>query len=126
LSTTNPTCCPDANPGRRGGKPASNRWATSRPITPYLLQGLRSSYLKFSDKNFVLICYFSRVLHASPFILFNHIYIRRKIKIIKILALISKMYIYLIYFTNILINQTNLLTIVSNSYLLKVWSRVSK
>jgi hypothetical protein len=25
LSTTNPTCCPHANPGRRGGKPASNR-----------------------------------------------------------------------------------------------------
>jgi hypothetical protein len=25
LSTTNPTCCPYANPGRRGGKPASNR-----------------------------------------------------------------------------------------------------
>jgi hypothetical protein len=25
LSTTNPTCCPDANPGCRGGKPASNR-----------------------------------------------------------------------------------------------------
>jgi hypothetical protein len=25
LSTTNPTCCPDANPGRRGGKPASKR-----------------------------------------------------------------------------------------------------
>jgi hypothetical protein len=25
LSTTNPTCCPDANPGRRCGKPASNR-----------------------------------------------------------------------------------------------------
>jgi hypothetical protein len=24
LSTTNPTCCLDANPGRRGGKPASN------------------------------------------------------------------------------------------------------
>jgi hypothetical protein len=22
---TNPTCCPDANPGRRGGKPATNR-----------------------------------------------------------------------------------------------------
>jgi hypothetical protein len=31
-STTNPTCCPDANPGRRGGKPASNRWATARPL----------------------------------------------------------------------------------------------
>jgi hypothetical protein len=25
LSTTNPTCCPDANPGRRGRKPATNR-----------------------------------------------------------------------------------------------------
>jgi hypothetical protein len=25
LSTTNPTCFPDANPGRRGGKPATNR-----------------------------------------------------------------------------------------------------
>jgi hypothetical protein len=25
LSTTNPTCCPDANPGRPGGKPATNR-----------------------------------------------------------------------------------------------------
>jgi hypothetical protein len=25
LSTTNPTCCPDANPGRRGGKPATIR-----------------------------------------------------------------------------------------------------
>jgi hypothetical protein len=25
LSTTNPTCCPDANPGRRDGKPATNR-----------------------------------------------------------------------------------------------------
>jgi hypothetical protein len=31
LSTTNPTCCPYANPGRRGGKPASNRRATARP-----------------------------------------------------------------------------------------------
>jgi hypothetical protein len=25
LSTTNTTCCPDANPGRCDGKPASNR-----------------------------------------------------------------------------------------------------
>jgi hypothetical protein len=25
LSTINPTCCPDANPGRRDGKPATNR-----------------------------------------------------------------------------------------------------
>jgi hypothetical protein len=43
LSTTKPTCCPYANPGRRGGKPASNRWATARPgillvfILSYLL-----------------------------------------------------------------------------------------
>jgi hypothetical protein len=25
LSTTNPTCCPDVNPGLCGGKPATNR-----------------------------------------------------------------------------------------------------
>jgi hypothetical protein len=25
LFTINPTCCPDANPDRRGGKPATNR-----------------------------------------------------------------------------------------------------
>jgi hypothetical protein len=25
LFTTNPTCCPDGNPSRRGGKPATNR-----------------------------------------------------------------------------------------------------
>jgi hypothetical protein len=25
LSTTNPTCCKEANPGHRGGKPATNR-----------------------------------------------------------------------------------------------------
>jgi hypothetical protein len=31
LSTSNPTCCLDANPGQLGGKPASNRWATARP-----------------------------------------------------------------------------------------------
>jgi hypothetical protein len=31
LSTTNPTFYKYANPGRRGGKPASNRWATARP-----------------------------------------------------------------------------------------------
>jgi hypothetical protein len=31
LSTTDPTCCPYANPGSRGGKPASNRWATVPP-----------------------------------------------------------------------------------------------
>jgi hypothetical protein len=24
LYTTNPKCCPDANPGRRGGKPVTN------------------------------------------------------------------------------------------------------
>jgi hypothetical protein len=31
LPTKNPTCCPYANPGRRGGKPASIRWAAARP-----------------------------------------------------------------------------------------------
>jgi hypothetical protein len=34
LSTTNPKCCPDANPGRRGGKPATNRlsYGTAKSI----------------------------------------------------------------------------------------------
>jgi hypothetical protein len=27
LSITKPTCYPDANPGRRGGKPATNRFS---------------------------------------------------------------------------------------------------
>jgi hypothetical protein len=27
LSTTNPTCCPDANPDDRGGEPATNRFS---------------------------------------------------------------------------------------------------
>jgi hypothetical protein len=33
LSTTNPTCCPNANPGRRSGKPATNRlrYSTAHP-----------------------------------------------------------------------------------------------
>jgi hypothetical protein len=33
LSTTNPTCCPDANPGCRGGKPASNRLSYGTAFT---------------------------------------------------------------------------------------------
>jgi hypothetical protein len=30
LTTTNPTCCPEANPGRRGGRPATNRLSNGR------------------------------------------------------------------------------------------------
>jgi hypothetical protein len=49
LSTTKPACCPDANPGRRDGKPATNRlsygtcrrlaaWAMTRPdIKTYVI-----------------------------------------------------------------------------------------
>jgi hypothetical protein len=35
LSTTNPTCCPDANPGCCGGKPATNRlsYGTAEPVS---------------------------------------------------------------------------------------------
>jgi hypothetical protein len=39
LSTTNPTCCPDANPGCRGEKPASNRLSYGTAFgTPVTLQ----------------------------------------------------------------------------------------
>jgi hypothetical protein len=33
LSITNPTCCPDANTGRRGGKPVTNRLSCSTAIS---------------------------------------------------------------------------------------------
>jgi hypothetical protein len=36
LCTTNPTCCPDANPGRRGGKPATNRFSYGTAREYYL------------------------------------------------------------------------------------------
>jgi hypothetical protein len=51
-STTNFTCCPDANPGRRGGKPATNRLsygtAFPRPVTEIALPDI-SSYSAFSE-----------------------------------------------------------------------------
>jgi hypothetical protein len=34
LSTTNPTCCSDANPGRRGGNQRLTAWATAWPDSP--------------------------------------------------------------------------------------------
>jgi hypothetical protein len=37
LSTTNPTCCPDANPGRRGGKPATNRLSYGTAVVAGIL-----------------------------------------------------------------------------------------
>jgi hypothetical protein len=55
LSTTNPTCCPDANPGRRGGKPASNRLSYDTVCPVSLLQGLRNfSYLYPSSRAMAL------------------------------------------------------------------------
>jgi hypothetical protein len=38
LSTTNPTCCPEANPGRRGGKPATNRLSYGTAFYPSLIR----------------------------------------------------------------------------------------
>jgi hypothetical protein len=44
LSTTNLTCCSDANPGRRCGKPATNRlsYGTSFYLSIYLSMALQS------------------------------------------------------------------------------------
>jgi hypothetical protein len=36
LSTTNPTCCPDANPGSRGGKPATNSLSYGTALGDYV------------------------------------------------------------------------------------------
>jgi hypothetical protein len=33
LFTTNPTCCPDVNPGRRGVKPVTNRLIYGTALT---------------------------------------------------------------------------------------------
>jgi hypothetical protein len=33
LSTTKPTCCPETKPGRRGGKPATNRLSYGTALT---------------------------------------------------------------------------------------------
>jgi hypothetical protein len=39
-----PTCCPDADPGRRGGKPATNRlsygMAVIRSLIKYILRNI--------------------------------------------------------------------------------------
>jgi hypothetical protein len=51
LSTTNPTCCPDAEPGLRGGKPATNRlsYGTALGYTSFQLFEIsrNSLYLQF-------------------------------------------------------------------------------
>jgi hypothetical protein len=45
--------CPDANPGRRGGKPATNRWSygTAKPATKFVerYRSVVSSALNMED-----------------------------------------------------------------------------
>jgi hypothetical protein len=53
LSTTNPTCCPDANPGRRGGKPATNRLSYGTAII-----GTLSKYIRKNEMDITFICRF--------------------------------------------------------------------
>jgi hypothetical protein len=50
LSTTNPTCCLDANPGRRGWKPATNRlsYGTAN-VSIYMIQSTESRDVCPSD-----------------------------------------------------------------------------
>jgi hypothetical protein len=57
LSTTNPTCCPDANPGHRGGKPATNRLSygtASVTVRTWLACELVRCLLRFSKGSFKL------------------------------------------------------------------------
>jgi hypothetical protein len=46
LSTLNPTCCPDANPGHCGGKPATNRlnYGTAFTYTLRLVPGSKPAF----------------------------------------------------------------------------------
>jgi hypothetical protein len=45
LSTTNPTCFSDANPGRRGGKPASNRLSCGTALSWWVIAFKVSRFL---------------------------------------------------------------------------------
>jgi hypothetical protein len=47
LSTTNPTSCPDANPGRRGGKPATNRLSYGTAWSKLNAQMCLQFYMKY-------------------------------------------------------------------------------
>jgi hypothetical protein len=78
LSTTNPTCCPDTNPGRRGGEPATNRLsygtASCFLITDCMhpfphTSSWRSAYLIKHRKIIFLICLL--FLSYSPVRFFN-------------------------------------------------------
>jgi hypothetical protein len=67
LSTTNPTCCPYANPGRRGGKPASNRLSYGTAFHSFL-----SRSLLISSSSFPFILILSIMLFLS--LIFFHFY----------------------------------------------------
>jgi hypothetical protein len=57
LSTTNTTCCPDANPGRRSGKPASNRLSYCTALMAKLLSILKLYSVTFQNED-KMITYF--------------------------------------------------------------------
>jgi hypothetical protein len=46
FSTTNPTCSPDGNPGRRGGKPATNCLSYSTALTLLPLGGIAHKHTR--------------------------------------------------------------------------------
>jgi hypothetical protein len=54
LSTANPTCCPYANPGRYGGKPASNRlsYGTAQGVRKYALFLVSKALIFFNFTHF--------------------------------------------------------------------------
>jgi hypothetical protein len=76
LSTTNPTCCPYANPGRRGGKPASNRCATAWPLSSCLRPlGYRDRQTKYNTdvlKNIYILSHLSRFHTLKIFKVYNN------------------------------------------------------
>jgi hypothetical protein len=60
LSTTNPTCYPDANPGRRGGKPPTNPLSYGTNNTAiHLVNNV------FSDTQCYNTCPNARLLHST-------------------------------------------------------------
>jgi hypothetical protein len=66
LSTTNPTCCPDANPGRRGGKPATNRLSYARRTCYLVSISCTYDYKKLIDTKLPIAVFHNTFSNSGP------------------------------------------------------------
>jgi hypothetical protein len=71
IGSTNPTCCPDANPGRRGGKPATKRLNYGTALQrPYRESNPRTSGLWHrASTNYATACPVTCIIQYTPYFL---------------------------------------------------------